>query len=207
MTLEIIGAGFGRTGTNSLKVALEILGYQPCYHMFEVKENPEHVEFWNMAYKSNNADWRSFFRNYIAAVDWPAAAFVTEISSIYKQAKIILTVRDPEEWYESAKNTIFLGMANFEKIDNQETKERMKMAKRIILEGIFSGKYNDKSHCIKVFLEHTKNIRKKISSDKLLEFDVSEGWKPLCEFLDFEVPVKDFPHTNTRKSFHKYKPK
>lgn len=207
MTLQIIGAGFGRTGTNSLKTALEILGYKPCYHLFELKENPDHVAFWNKANSGNNVNWESFFKSYNATVDWPAAAFVTELNSTFRNSKVILTIRDPEEWYESAKNTIFKGMANWKRIENPETKERMKMANSIILNGIFSGKYENKSHCINVFKKHIENMRKTIKPEKLLEFNVSEGWEPLSKFLEQKVPNTPFPHTNTRESFHKYKPK
>ncbi len=205
--MEIIGAGFGRTGTNSLKVALEILGYAPCYHMYEVTENPDHVDFWTHAATGHSVDYRLFFTAYKAAVDWPTSAFVEQIHSTFKSAKVILTTRDPEQWYESAKNTIFMGMANWNKIENPETRARMKMANQIIIEGIFSGNYENKSHCIDVYNNHIDKIKTIIPKKDLLEFNVADGWKPLCTFLEKEVPEKPFPHTNTRASFHKFKPK
>jgi hypothetical protein len=203
MTLEIIGAGFGRTGTNSLKIALELLGYNPCYHMYEVKQNPSHVEFWNNAASGKSCKWADFFYQYKAAVDWPASAFAKQLFTEFEHSKVIATIRDPEEWYESARGTIFLGMANWEKIETPETKARMRMAKIIILDGIFSGKYKDKSHCISVYEKHLEELRKSIPQKDLLEFNVSYGWEPLCEFLNVEIPKETFPHTNTRESFFK----
>src|SRR5215212_7838314 len=108
MSLEVIGAGFGRTGTMSLKVALEQLGYGPCYHMVELFEHPDHVERWEAAVRGEEpVDWEEVFAGYRATVDWPGAAFYKELSERYPEAKVILTVRDPDRWYESARNTIF----------------------------------------------------------------------------------------------------
>ena len=107
MSLEVIGAGFGRTGTMSLKVALEDLGYGPCYHMIELFEHPNHVERWEVAVRGEPVDWEEMFAGYRATVDWPGAAFFKELSERYLEAKVILTVRDPERWYESARDTIF----------------------------------------------------------------------------------------------------
>lgn len=112
--MEIIGAGFGRTGTNSLKLAIEKLGFGPCYHMYEVAQNPSHVSFWNNADTKVSSDWINFFKSYKSAVDWPTSAFFPQIHNAFKTSKVILTIRDPKEWYESAKSTIFLTMANWE---------------------------------------------------------------------------------------------
>lgn len=207
MTLEIIGAGFGRTGTNSLKIALELIGYNPCYHMNEVRQNPSHVNFWNDVNSDICMDWRHFFKPYKAAVDWPVSAFAKQLHTIFKNSKIILTVRNPESWYESAKNTIFLGMANYERIEDQVTRNRLKMANSIIIDKIFSGKYDNKSHCIAVYQEHLTEIKKTIAPSDLLEFSVSDGWKPLCNFLNIDVPTVPFPYTNMRKDFFKNRPK
>lgn len=204
--MEIIGAGFGRTGTNSLKIAIETLGFRPCYHMYEVTQNPSHINFWNKAASNAPVEWIDFFKSYKATVDWPASAFIPQIYNAFKSSKVIITVRDPEEWYQSAKKTIFLTMANWEKNENIETRDRMGMAKKIILDGIFSGKHENKDHCIDVFNKHIDDVSKVVPKENLLVFDVSEGWVPLCEFLNVEVPNGVFPHTNTRANFLKHKP-
>jgi hypothetical protein len=107
MNLEVIGAGFGRTGTMSLKVALEELGFGPCYHMREVFEHPEHIELWGAAIQGKPVDWEQIFGNYRATVDWPGCTFYNELLERNPDAKVILTVRDPQRWYESAYNTIY----------------------------------------------------------------------------------------------------
>jgi hypothetical protein len=105
--MKVIGAGFGRTGTMSLKVALEQLGYGPCYHMVELFEYPDDVERWEAAVRGEPVNWKEILAGYRATVDWPGAAFYKELAERYPEAGVILTVRDPERWYESARNTIF----------------------------------------------------------------------------------------------------
>lgn len=105
--LKIIGAGVGRTGTLSLKVALEELGYGPCYHMSELLKTPQHLALWEAASRDEPIDWNAIFASYQSAVDWPVCSFYEELMQAYPQAKVILTVRDPESWYESASSTIF----------------------------------------------------------------------------------------------------
>jgi hypothetical protein len=107
MDLEVIGACFGRTGTMSLKVALEELGFGPCYHMREVFEHPEHIELWGAAMQGKPVDWEQIFGDYRATVDWPGCTFYNELLERNPDAKVILTVRDPQRWYESAYNTIY----------------------------------------------------------------------------------------------------
>lgn len=105
--MRVIGAGFGRTGTMSLKAALEELGYAPCYHMTDLFENPEHVAPWEAATREEPVDWEELFEGYRATVDWPGAACYKELMKAYPDAKVLLSVRGPEGWYESTKNTIY----------------------------------------------------------------------------------------------------
>ena len=108
MSVRILGAGFGRTGTNSLKDALELLGFGPCYHMYEVAKNPSHVNIWNRAIDEKEVDWQDLFKEYQSAVDWPTVSFLPELLHEYPHAKVVLTLRDPEQWFETASNTIRL---------------------------------------------------------------------------------------------------
>ena len=132
MALSVIGAGFGRTGTLSLRIALERLGLGPCYHMLEVFEHPEHIEVWNRAADGREVDWEALFRGYRSAVDWPVCAFYQELASRYPEAKVILTVRDPERWYRSAVDTIFPVMTG-PPADDPVAAAQARMAARIIL--------------------------------------------------------------------------
>ena len=107
MGLKVIGAGFGRTGTKSLQLALEELGFGKCYHMEELFRNPEGVVHWESAYQEKETDWNALFQNYDSAVDFPTSMYYKELADHYPDSKVILTVRDPEKWYKSAYDTIF----------------------------------------------------------------------------------------------------
>ena len=214
MTLGDIGAGFGRTGTMSVKVALEELGFGPCYHMTEVFANPEHVELWEAAARGEPFDWGEVFRDYRATVDWPGAAFYEELMERYPDAKVILTVRDPERWYESARDTIYaiqktatsplfsLGALFVPRI--KRMRRAALMAADLAWEGMFDGRFEDRRHAIEVFERWNEEVKERVPHDKLLVYEVHEGWVPLCEFLGVGVPKdKPFPHLNDAESFQK----
>ena len=107
MSLKVIGAGFGRTGTTSLKAALERLGFDRCYHMFEFMEHPEHAKYWDAASKGKPVDWNALFEGYQSTLDWPGCSYYRDLMQRYPEAKVLLTVRDSEKWYQSAQKTIF----------------------------------------------------------------------------------------------------
>ncbi|MBT6074697.1 MAG: sulfotransferase family protein [Gammaproteobacteria bacterium] len=200
MSLKIIGASFGRTASLSLKKALEILGYTNCYHMSEVVTKPEHSELWLRAWKREFI-WDDIFDGYQAAVDWPVAAFWPQLMEAYPEAKIILSTREPEAWYESAKNTIFKSMDEGINSKNQEIRKRILMAKEIIVDGTFNGKLNDKKHCIKIYNENIARCKKEVDSDRLITFNPKDGWDSLCKQLACPIPNVDYPFINTTKEF------
>ena len=111
MALRVIGAGYGRTGTLSLRTALERLGFAPCEHMINVMENPERFLLWQAALEQKERggaiDWDPLFAGYSATVDWPGAFFWRELANANPRAKVILTVRDPDRWYDSVRQTIY----------------------------------------------------------------------------------------------------
>jgi hypothetical protein len=206
--VKVIGAGFGRTGTMSLKAALEELGFGPCYHMIEVFEHPEHVGFWEAAWRGEPVDWDGFLGRYEATVDWPACTFYEELLQRHPDAKVLLSVRDPERWYDSTRATIY----EISKITAGSRLSRAifafvglfvpgvfqigRMGNEIIWQGTFDGKFEDRSHAIKVFKRHNEEIRRRVPRDRLLVYEVKEGWGPLCEFLGVEEPEKPFPSLN-----------
>lgn len=200
MSLKIIGASFGRTASLSLKKALEILGYTNCYHMSEVVTKPEHSELWLRAWNGEFI-WDDIFDGYQAAVDWPVAAFWPQLMEAYPEAKIILSTREPEAWYESAKNTIFKSMDEGINSKNQEIRKRILMAKEIIVDGTFNGKLNDKKHCIKIYNENIARCKKEVDSDRLITFNPKDGWDSLCKQLACPIPNVDYPFINTTKEF------
>jgi hypothetical protein len=202
MSLKIIGAGFGRTGTHSLKIALEMLGFAPCYHMVEVFSHPGHSEAWEAAARGETIDWHALLGPYDAAVDWPASYFWRELMALYPEAKIILTERDPEEWYKSISRTIFDFMmreVDDSKLDPVHRAQR-KMGQYIVGEKTFGGRF-DKAHVLDVYRRNGEAVRREVPAGRLLEFDAPQGWKPLCEFLGVKVPETPFPLTNTTEEF------
>lgn len=211
MALEVIGAGFGRTGTMSLKVALETLGFGPCYHMTEVFTHPEHVELWRAATQGKPVAWEQIFDGYRATVDWPGCAFYAELMHRYPGAKVILTVRDPHKWYESAYNTIYriTGAASSPVFYLASlvvpAAKRMKHARRMIIEVVWQrdldGRFEDREYAIETFERHNEEVKQCVPAENLLVYEVSEGWEPLCEFLGVEVPDGPFPHLNDSEVF------
>lgn len=194
MTLKVIGAGFGRTGTASLKLALEQVGLGPCYHMTEVFKNPAAAGWWVDA-ADGNPDWEKIFAGYSATVDWPNATFYAELAQAYPDAKVILTERDPDAWFESTQATIFAGGAS----PNPDTPIETMFAK--VIYRLFDGQIHDRDKAIAVFNRHNETVRQRIPADRLLVFDVAEGWAPLCEFLGVAAPAGPLPHVNSKEEF------
>lgn len=198
MSLKVIGAGFGRTGTLSLKFALEKLGFNPCHHMMEVFGKPEHIALWQDAAEGKNVDWDAVFEGYEAAVDWPVCNFWQELAEKYPDAKFILSKRDPEKWYASGMNTIFRGM-----IGAGESPEdaHTKMVCTLIRDNTFGGDLTDKANAIRIFEAHNQKVIDTLPKERLLVFEAADGWAPLCEFLEVPVPEEDYPRTNSTEEF------
>lgn len=196
--LQVIGAGFGRTGTVSLKVALEALGFAPCYHMSEVFQNMETMlPLWEAVAAGTLTDWTSIFGNYQATVDWPSCNFYAELIHTYPDAKVLLTVRDPQQWYESARSTLYDG-ANQLFAMNEQMRRPGAMITKLVWQDTFDGRFEDKAYAIEVFKQHIEAVKGTVPAEKLLVYNVVEGWKPLCAFLGVPVPDQPFPHLNTR---------
>lgn len=204
MALSIVGAGFGRTGTLSLKSALETLGFDKCYHMSEVFVTPGHAQVWHAAARGEPVDWDALFEGYQAAVDWPACSFWRELMDHYPESKVLLSLRDPEKWFDSANETIFRGMrgeATIAGADEPLVRELGAMAMTLIRDGTFGGDVSDRENAIRVFNEHNEAVRAAVPPDRLLVYQASEGWEPLCAFLDRPVPDEPFPRVNSREDF------
>ncbi|MGH7056996.1 MAG: sulfotransferase family protein [Acetobacteraceae bacterium] len=197
MALRVIGAGLGRTGTFSLKLALEQLGLGPCYHMTEALQRPERMEHWVHAAEGQSIDWDEVFLNYASAVDWPTCDYWRELADTYPEARIILTVRDPGSWYASTQNTIF-GPAGAALIEETSGLARVT---RAIAERNFGGTLSDHARMIDAFRRHNKEVEDALPRERLLIYRVAEGWTPLCAFLDVPVPAAPFPFTNTTDEF------
>ncbi|HBG30933.1 hypothetical protein GXC69_07245 [Candidatus Macondimonas diazotrophica] len=209
MALELIGAGYGRTGTDSTKEALNILGLR-CYHMREVIGNPDnahHVDFWCRVAKSPPGtahDWAQVFAGYRAAIDNPAACVWRELMDAYPDAKVLLTVHPggAEAWYDSVMETIYFT----ERLWQWRVLEAMTpfarkfgpMARTLIWQRFHKGTMPDRSAAIAEYHRHIAAVKAEVPADRLLLFNVADGWAPLCAFLGMPVPEQPFPRVNDR---------
>jgi hypothetical protein len=214
MSLKIIGAGFGRTGTMSTQKALNMLGF-PCYHMFEVienKENKNHIDFWNRvanAPAGQQHNWNEVFEKYAATVDNPGCCVWRELLQTYPEAKVLVTLhpRGPEAWYESTMDTIYftesMWQFKFLKIFTPFAKKMGNMTSKLIWQRSHKGTMRNKDAAIARYNEHVAEIKAAVPADRLLIFTVDQGWEPLCRFLEVEVPNSEFPHVNDRAAIKK----
>lgn len=201
MTLKVVGAGFGRTGTTSMKAALEQIGFGPCYHMFEVFEHG-FADTWQQIADGGTPDWDAVFKGYAATVDWPACNNYAELAAKYPHAKVLLTRRPAEDWYRSCMNTIFVGMIKGPNPDAPAANKAMlRMVTKLIAENTFGGDLTDKDNAIRIYEAHNQQVIDTIPADRLLVYEVGEGWDRLCAFLGVPVPDTPFPKTNTTEEF------
>ena len=211
--MKVIGVGGPRTGTTSLKLALEMLGYNKCYHMKELLNNPDQVVYWEELFQTGKTDFETLFDGYQAITDFPGHLNYKALYEQYPDAKFILTDRDPESWYQSLSNTVY--QANHPSIGRKLTLMRkmlfsvrlrkisrvFKLLKNNLWQGFFKGQFKDKELAIKRYNDFNEEIKQTIPPDKLLIYKVSDQWEPLCKFLELPIPKEDFPHLNKREEF------
>jgi hypothetical protein len=198
MTLKVIGAGFGRTGTLSLKTALEKLGFGRCYHMVEILRKFRHMKHWAEIMRGGTAEWEALFSGYQSAVDWPVAAYYRDLMAVYPEAKVILTVRDPHSWHRSIMTTFY----------QAQRKSVLRLTRMLpplhhfltamehaIWQGVFQDRLEDKEHAIRVFNRHIHEVGRAVPAERLLVFEARQGWEPLCSFLNVPIPIdQPYPH-------------
>ncbi|MDQ1397811.1 MAG: hypothetical protein QOG64_3070, partial [Acidimicrobiaceae bacterium] len=195
MELRVVGAGVGRTGTHSLKIALEELLGAPCHHMLEIIGDPTQTAGWTAAV-NGEPDWPLIFERYAAVVDWPGAAFWRELHDEYPEALVLLSVRDPQEWYRSASNTIF------QSFDHMPPEMAPWMdSVRCLLRERFCDDMGNPAAMIDAFERHNAAVKATVPADRLLVWQPGDGWEPICERLGLPVPTEPFPITNTTDEF------
>jgi Sulfotransferase domain len=192
VALEVIGAGFGRTGTASMKLALEELGLGPCHHMLEVLKSPEQTALWRAALKGNLPNWDEAFAGYHSSVDFPSSLFWRELTAYYPEAKVLLTVRSPESWYASMERTLIPIIRN----STDQDSIGVQLSKRLFPKGL-----DDEAGMIEALEKNTTELQAAFGPERLLTYHVGDGWQPLCEFLEQPVPDRPFPRTNTADEF------
>jgi hypothetical protein len=212
--LSVIGAGLPRTGTSSVKAALEQLGFGPCYHMFEVFAHPDHVDRWLGVGSGADADWDRVFEGYRSTQDWPASYFWRELAEAYPEAKVVLTVREPRRWFESFRSLMLNGPARLASEAGGEAAVHpvlnVTQRMRPMLEGMGQQTFGEEwrggedslteAVAVAAYERHVAAVREGLPADRLLVFDVREGWGPLCDFLGVDPPAEPFPHLNDAES-------
>lgn len=202
MPLRIIGSGVGRTGTKSLKAAVETLGFGPCHHMHEIVERPEQVARWQAVARGDAVDWDDVFDGYRAQVDWPGAAVWRDLAQAYPRARVVHGERPEDIWWASFQKTIGKLMTVYEDMPMPpHVKDMLVVWEKLAGAPLFDRRYLDRDSALAGYRAHNEAVRKGVPADRLLVFDVAEGWGPLCAFLDVPVPDTPFPHRNLRADF------
>ncbi len=179
MPIEVIAAGLGRNGTLSMKFALEVLGFGPCHHMTEVFANGRRqIPLWLEAARGD-PDWDAIFAGYRATSDYPSATYWREIAAHYPDAKIVLTTRDPDRWFDSVSETIF---SRWMQDAHADTPEHVLMQATIF--GAIDGDVTDRGFLTDWYVRRNQAVIDGIPAERLLHFDLAAGWKPLCAFLN-----------------------
>jgi hypothetical protein len=217
-TLTVIGVGLGRTGTLSLHAALERLGFAPCEHMTNCFTHPERFALWLEALRRKQAgepiDWRPLFAGYRATLDWPGAYFWRELVAAHPESRVILTVRHPERWYDSARATIYAAsqartatlssrlLYGLLGLLDRRAEQGFRTVQETVWNGTFGGRFADREEAIRRFNQHNRDVEATVPPERLLTFDVKQGWEPLCAFLGVPVPAgESFPHVNDTADF------
>ncbi|MEM1231613.1 MAG: sulfotransferase family protein [Pseudomonadota bacterium] len=203
MSLQVIGAGFGRTGTLSLKYALEQLGVGPCYHMMEIRQHPHHIDEWAAIQRGATPDWETLLSGYASAVDWPSCNFWASQLAWRPQAKVILSLRDGEAWHRSVMNTIYPSTLKGRSSDDPAVRRHTAAIDEIIWNGVFDGRIEDAAHAIACFDAHNRAVMDAVPAEQLLVYRPGDGWEPLCAFLEVPVPDAPYPRVNSTEDFQK----
>jgi hypothetical protein len=203
--LQVIGAGFGRTGTASTKAALEMLLGQPCYHMFEALSHLEHHPAWLAAAAGDTGAVRGVLDGYGATVDWPGCSLWRELMALYPGARVLLTVRPPDRWWDSYSETIheLMLMPVPDAAEVGQELVDLSVFGRVLTTRSFGTPYEEQSPAdlVAAYEQHNAEVRSEVPPDRLLEYHVTQGWGPICDFLDLPVPDAPMPRTNDRQAF------
>ncbi len=214
MPLKVIGSGMGRTGTHTLKLALEQLGFGKCYHMVELFKKPASLTYFTKAEKGEEVNWDGLFEGYQSAVDYPVARYHKQLMAKYPDAKVVHTIRGPEAWYQSASETIFWASKPsagriFQMLIRMPFSANIRNRFPVfkyngdLLKWEFGGNVKDKDAVIKRYNEYNNLVISSIPKERLLVYNVKDGWAPLCNFLQAPIPATPLPRSNTKEDFKK----
>jgi hypothetical protein len=209
--MKLIGAGMPRTGTLTQKVALEMVGLGPCYHMVDVLADLDQAKLWQRAL-DGEAPWGQIFDGFNSTVDWPGGYFYRELIDVYPEAKVLLSVREPQAWERSMRDTVWAVrhgeslvrlLSSAQAHVNPQWRGFLEMIDRLVWEGegTFASGHAEPQQLIDTMIRHNQEVEGNVPSERLLVWSVEEGWQRLCEFLEVPVPEQPFPHVNDRTEF------
>lgn len=198
--LELFNAGLGRTGTTSLKAALDVLGLGPSFHMFDIVSDEQRLRQWeSVVCDGERPDWNALFDGCRSAVDGPCAVYYEQLAEAFPDAKVILTVRDAESWWRSTYDTLYqfvLRSAEHPPAPGSHQARLLRVTSAMVWDGLFGGRFTDQEYAMEAYRRHNEDVVSALGADRVLVYDVREGWEPLCAFLGTEVPDVAFPRAN-----------
>ena len=198
--LKVVGAGLGRTGTNSLKLALEILLGGPCYHMFELMQRRGDLPMWQAAVAGEAVDWKALLKDYVATVDWPACAFWRQISAAYPDAVVLLSTRDADAWWASMEKTIVPIMRQPAPPGDEGWAQGQRMIEEMMCTTL-TPEWDHRDAAIAAYERHNEEVRREVPAARLIDWHTGNGWEPICAVLGVPVPEVPFPHENRTEDF------
>jgi hypothetical protein len=193
VTLKVIGTGFGRTGTDSMREALNMLGFGPCHHMYEVIANERQKALWRALAQGVAPDWNKLFAGYLSCMDWPSAHYWPKLIQAYPEAKVILTYRTPESWWTSVEKTLLALL--------DENDDPASLGIALIANQVFGGRPRDRAHAISVYEANVRAVKAVVPPDRLLVHNLGDGWEPLCAHLGAPIPDQPYPSRNSASEF------
>ncbi|MBN1529748.1 MAG: hypothetical protein JW895_11840 [Thermoleophilaceae bacterium] len=209
--MKMIGVGFGRTGTMSLKAALEELGAGPCFHMIDLimgEDKQRDLEYWIKIADGEPVDWDEVFEPWEATVDWPAASKWRELVDAFPDIPVLLNVRDFDGFYKSCTNTILAvkqaaqaGELEQDANREQPAPELWGVIEKLIWQGDFQGRFQDKEWVRQMYYERIETIKREVPADRLVYWELGDGWEPLADALGVDVPDEPFPHLHDTNEF------
>jgi hypothetical protein len=188
MALQVIGTGWGRTGMDSMREALTILGFGPCHHMFEINASPALRDAWRALAKGASPDWEMLFAGYRSCMDWPSAFYWRELIALYPKARVILTARPAAEWWDSYAKTILQAIGSNPDPDS--------LVHTLVAARQLQGRPADRDHVIGLYEAHVAEVLSTVPADRLLVHRPGDGWAPLCAHLGVAVPDQPYPNRN-----------
>ncbi len=202
MSLQIIGPGFGRTGTRSLKAALEQLGFGPCHHMQTVFADPVQRAYWKTVADGGSVDWHEVFAGFRSQIDWPGAHVWRELLQAFPDAKVVFSTRPAEAWWTSYARTVGKLRRLYPTLPVQaDVAETLDALKQVMIRRSIDPEMRDREGAIAAFHRQLAEVRAAVPPERLLVFAIGDGWVPLCDFLNLSVPDTPFPRLNDGEDF------